>query len=313
VLGEHVHQRGSLVAPDRLRFDFSHSAPLTAEEVSTIEELVNREIARAIPVDRSERPYAQAIASGAMALFGEKYGDVVRVITVPGFSAELCGGTHVRNTSEILQLQIVSETGVGGGTRRVEAVTGRGAYGRTRAHSAAVAAIARTLRAPADPGAVVSRVEQLVSERRDLDKRLRDALRGGGAQSGGQVHELVSSALSVDGTRVVSARVDAPDLAALQTLGDALRERLGSGIGALAASFEDGKHTLLIVATDDLRERGVRADVIVREIAAAAGGRGGGKPHMAQAGFPDAARVATALDSVVPTVRRLLSPGPSRA
>ena len=112
VLGEHVHQRGSLVAPDRLRFDFSHSAPLTADEVSAIEELVNREIARAIPVDRSERPYAEAIASGAMALFGEKYGDVVRVITVPGFSAELCGGTHVRNTSEILQFQIVSETGV---------------------------------------------------------------------------------------------------------------------------------------------------------------------------------------------------------
>ncbi len=311
VLGEHVHQRGSLVAPDRLRFDFSHSAPLTADEVSAIEELVNREIARAIPVDRSERPYAEAIASGAMALFGEKYGDVVRVITVPGFSAELCGGTHVRNTSEILQFRIVSETGVGGGTRRVEAVTGRGAYARTRAYEGAVAAIARTLRAPSDPAGVAARVEQLVNERRELDKRLKDALRGGGAQGGGQVHDLVSGAMAVDGTRVVAARVDAPDLASLQTLGDALRERLGSGIGALAASFEDGKHTLLIVATDDLRERGVRADVIVREVAAAAGGRGGGKPHMAQAGFPDADRVATALGSVLPTVRRLLSPGAS--
>jgi alanyl-tRNA synthetase len=158
---------------------------------------------------------------------------------------------------------------------------------------------------------VAARVEQLVNERRELDKRLKDALRGGGAQGGGQVHDLVSAAMSVDGTRVVSARVDAPDLAALQTLGDALRERLGSGIGALAASFEDGKHTLLVVATDDLRDRGVRADIIVREVAAAAGGRGGGKPHMAQAGFPDAVRVTTALDSVLPTVRRLLSPGAS--
>ena len=263
---------------------------------------------RGRPRRPTERPYAEARAAGAMALFGEKYGDVVRVVTVPGFSAELCGGTHVRNTSDILQFQIVSETGVGGGTRRIEAVTGRGAYARTRAYEAAVAAIARTLRAPSEPAGVAARVEQLVNERRELDKRLKDALRGGGAQGGGQVHDLMSGAMSVNGARVVSARVDAADLAALQTLGDALRERLGSGIGALAASFEDGKHTLLIVATDDLRERGVRADVIVREVAAAAGGRGGGKPHMAQAGFPDAARVATALDSVLPTVRRLLSP-----
>jgi len=306
VLGEHVHQRGSLVAPDRLRFDFSHAAPMTGGEISEVEELVNREIARAVPVDRKEQPYATAIASGAMALFGEKYGDVVRVITVPGFSAELCGGTHVRNTSEILQFKIVSETGVGGGARRIEAVTGRGAYARMREFETAVAEIARTLRAPGDPRALAARVEQLAVERRSLDKRLSEALRSGGAEGGSPVGDLVSRAQAVDGTRVVSARVDASDLKTLQALGDALRERLGSGIGVLAASFTDGKHTLLVVVTDDLRDRGVRADLIVRDLAAAAGGRGGGKPHMAQAGLPDAERVATALDAVLPIVRRLL-------
>jgi alanyl-tRNA synthetase len=306
VLGEHVHQRGSLVAPDRLRFDFSHAAPMTDDEISEAEELVNREIARAVPVDRSEQPYATAVASGAMALFGEKYGDVVRVITVPGFSAELCGGTHVRNTSEILQLKIVSETGVGGGTRRIEAVTGRGAYARMREYEQAVAGIARALRAPGGPQGLSARVEQLVAERRTLEKRVTEALRGGGAEAGSPVGDLLSAAQSVDGTRVVSARVDAADLKTLQALGDALRERLGSGIGVLAASLTDGKHTLLVVVTDDLRDRGVRADSIVRDLAAAAGGRGGGKPHMAQAGLPDAERVATALDAVMPTVRRML-------
>ncbi len=306
VLGEHVHQRGSLVAPDRLRFDFSHSAPVTPEELVEIEELVNREIARALPVGRTEQPYATAVASGAMALFGEKYGDIVRVVSIPGFSAELCGGTHVRNTSEILQFQVVSETGVGGGTRRIEAVTGRGAYARMHATASAVSTIARTLRSPVDPSGLAVRVEQLVAERRELERRLKDALRGEGAGGGGQIGDLVSQARAVDGARVVSARVDAADLATLQALGDALRERLGSGVGVLAASFADGKHTLLVVVTDDLRQRGVRADAIVRELAAAAGGRGGGKPHMAQAGIPDGAHIATALDAVLPTVRPLL-------
>ncbi len=316
VLGEHVHQRGSLVAPDRLRFDFSHPAPLTPSEVGAIEELVNREIARAVPVTWSEQPYAAAVASGAMALFGEKYGDVVRVVSVPEFSMELCGGTHVRNTSEILQLKVVTETGVGGGARRIEAVTGRGAYARTRAYEGAIDRIADALRAPADPMAVATRVEQLVSERRLLERRLTEVLRGGagggagGAATGGQVGALVEQAHALDGTRVVAARVEAPDLATLQALGDALRERLGSGVGVLAAALENGKSTLLVVVTDDLRSRGVRADAIVRDLAAAVGGRGGGKPHMAQAGLPDESRIAPALEAVIPTVRPLLDAPP---
>ena len=311
VLGEHVHQRGSLVAPDRLRFDFSHPSPLDATAVAAVEGLVNREIARAVPVTWVEKPYAAAVTDGAMALFGEKYGDIVRVVTVPGFSAELCGGTHVRNTSEILQFKIVSETGVGGGTRRIEGVTGRGAYARTRVYDGAIERIAASLRAPADPVAIAQRVEHLVAERRTLEKRVTEAARTGapGSATGDQAGDLVQRAQAVDGTRVVAERVHAADVKSLQALGDALRERLGSGIGVLAASFDDGKHTLLVVVTDDLRARDVRADAIVRELAAAAGGKGGGKPHMAQAGLPDASRIGAALDAVMPTVRRVLEPG----
>jgi alanyl-tRNA synthetase len=305
VLGEHVHQRGSLVAPDRLRFDFSHNAPMKPEQIEEVERLVNNEIWRALPVIREQRPLAEARAAGAMALFGEKYGDIVRVISIPGFSMELCGGTHLRNTSEVGLFKVVSETGVGSGTRRIEALTGPGAYARLREYERAVDRIAESLKAPAEPDGVVTRVEQALAERRVLERRLADALRGGGDELRG----LLAKAVAVDGARVVAARVDPPpeDLKALQSLGDALREQLHTGVGVLAASFPDGKNTLLVVVTDDLRERGLRADALIGELAAAAGGKGGGKPHMAQAGIPDAARIPAALDAVVPTVRARLS------
>jgi alanyl-tRNA synthetase len=297
-----VHQRGSLVAPDRLRFDFSHGAPMRPEQVAEVEEIVNREIWRALPVERAERPYREAVAAGAMALFGEKYGDVVRVISVPGFSMELCGGTHVRNTSEIALFKIVGETGVGGGTRRIEAVTGPVAYARTRRFENAVDRMAESLKAPADPDALVPRVEQLVAERRTLEKRLASGQAGAGEVSG-----LIARSVAVDGARVVAERVQSPDVRALQSLGDALREQLQTGIAVLAASFADGKNALLVVVTDDLRARGIRADMLIGPLAAAAGGRGGGKPHMAQAGIPDADRIPAALDAVVPAVRQALS------
>jgi alanyl-tRNA synthetase len=306
VLGEHVHQRGSLVAPDRLRFDFSHNAPMQPAQIEEVERLVNREVWRAIPVTREQRPLAEARAAGAMALFGEKYGDIVRVISVPGFSMELCGGTHLRNTSEVGLFTIVSETGVGSGTRRIEALTGGAAFAHLREYERAVEKIADALKAPAEPSGVVSRVEQALAERRTLERRLNDALRGGGSDG---VRGLLAQAVAVDGARVVAARVEPPpeDLKALQSLGDALREQLHTGVGVLAASFPDGKNTLLVVVTDDLRERGLRADLLIGELAAAAGGKGGGKPHMAQAGIPDAARIPAALEAVLPTVRARLT------
>ena len=302
VLGEHVHQAGSLVAPDRLRFDFAHHGPLSPQQLSDVEGLVNRDILEGIQVIFEEKPKAEAIAGGAMHLFGEKYGDVVRVVTVPGVSVELCGGTHVRNTAEIALFKIVSETGVAAGVRRIEAVTGRGALNLFREHERELKEIESLVRAPA--GQAVKRVHTLVDERRALEKRLDEAMKSGG---GGAIKALVDQGSMVDGVRVVAANVKASDLPALQAMGDALREQMESGVGVLAASFENGKNTMLTVVSDDLRDRGVRADTILRELAAAAGGKGGGKPHMAQAGIPDAGRMASVVAEAPAMIRKHLA------
>ncbi len=302
VLGDGVHQAGSLVAPDRLRFDFTHHGPVSAERLGEIESIVNREIARSIPVTTREMPYADARAAGAMALFGEKYGDVVRVVRVADFSMELCGGTHVRNTAEINLFKIVAETGVAAGVRRIDAVTGPGAYQLIRNEERALYRIAESLKAPVD--GIEKRVAALLDERRVLERRLEEAMRGGGDQ----LQALLGHAQTIEGngSKLVTGVVRAGDVKELQALGDAVREKLGSGVGVLAASFEDGKNTLLVVVTDDLRARGLRADALIKDIAAAAGGRGGGKPHMAQAGVPDAARFGEALARAPALVRDAL-------
>jgi alanyl-tRNA synthetase len=301
VLGEHVHQAGSLVAPDRLRFDFTHHGPLSPHQIIEVENLVNRGILEGVQLTFEQKPYAEAVAGGAMALFGEKYGDVVRVVTVPGLSVELCGGTHVRNTAEIALFKIVSETGVAAGVRRIEAVTGRGALDLLREREAELKEIEGLVRAPA--GGAVKRVHTLVEDRRVLEKRLEEAMRSGG---GGAIKSLVEQGSVVNGVRVVAANVNAPDLPSLQAMGDALRDQMGSGVGVLGASFENGKNTMLTVVTDDLRDRGIRADAILRELAAAAGGKGGGKPHMAQAGIPDAERMASVVAGAADMIRKYL-------
>jgi len=288
------------VAPDRLRFDFTHHGPLTAEQLARIEEWVNRGIWADVDLVFEQKPYREAVASGAMALFGEKYGDVVRVVSIPGWSMELCGGTHARNTGQIALFKIVSEGGVAAGVRRIEAYTGPRAYEYVREEEHRLARLGELVRAPGD--GVVKRVEALLEERRALQKRLGEALRGGGDQ----IQALLAGAERVNGARVVAGLVTASDVKELQALGDALRDRLGSGVGVLASSFEDGRSTLLAVVTDDLRERGVRADQLVRDIAAVAGGKGGGKAHMAQAGIPDASRVADAIASAGAIVRAAL-------
>jgi alanyl-tRNA synthetase len=301
VLGPHVHQAGSLVAPDRLRFDFSHHGPMTDTQVDEVEDTVNRGILAAVPLDISQRSYQEAVSAGAMALFGEKYGDVVRVVSIPGISAELCGGTHVRNTAEIGLFQIVSETGVAAGVRRIEAVTGPRAYAMVNERRRTLAGVAEMLRSA--PDSVLRRLQVVLDERRALEKKLDEALRGGGS---GGVQPLIDRAVRVDGIRVVAAAVPAMDMKSLQALGDALREKMDSGVAVLSASFGDGKNSLLAVVTDDLRERGLRADTIIRDVAAVAGGRGGGKPHMAQAGIPDAGRLPDALAAVAGIVQAQL-------
>jgi alanyl-tRNA synthetase len=301
VLGDHVHQAGSLVAPDRLRFDFTHHGPLTPHQVNEVENLVNRGILEGTQVVFEEKSYADAVAGGAMHLFTEKYGDVVRVVTIPGVSVELCGGTHVRNTAEIALFKIVSETGVAAGVRRIEAVTGRGALDVLREREAELKEIEGLVRSPA--GGAVKRVQALVEERHVLEKRLQEAMKSGG---GTAIKSLVDQASTVNGVKVAAATVSAPDLQSLQAMGDALREQIQTGVGVLAASFDNGKNSILAVVTDDLRNRGVSADTIVRELAAAAGGRGGGKPHMAQAGIPDAARMVSVVAEAPELIRKHL-------
>ncbi len=303
-LGDHVHQAGSLVAPDRLRFDFTHHGPLSSDDLEKIEDDVNRGILAAVPLNISQKAYADAVASGAMALFGEKYGDVVRVVSIPGISAELCGGTHVRNTAEITLFQIVSETGVAAGVRRIEAVTGPRAYAMVKERRHTLDEVAETLRTNAS--SVVRRAHSLIEERRTLEKKLDEAIRGGGSSG---IQQLIDRATQVNGVKVVSAAVPAVDMKSLQALGDTLREQLGSGVAVLSASFSDGKNSLLGVITDDLREKGLRADVIIRDVAAVAGGRGGGKAHMAQAGIPDAGRLPEALAAVQGVVQAHLVNG----
>jgi alanyl-tRNA synthetase len=267
-----------------------------------VENLVNRGILEGIQLNFEEKPYADAVAGGAMHLFNEKYGDVVRVVTIPGLSVELCGGTHVRNTAEIALFKIVSETGVAAGVRRIEAVTGRGALDLLRERESELKEIEGLVRAPA--GGAVKRVHALVDERRVLEKRLEEAMKSGG---GDAIKSLVDQGAVVNGVKVVAANVSAPDLPSLQAMGDALRAQMESGVGVLAASFDNGKNTMLAVVSDDLRGRGVRADMILRELAESAGGKGGGKPHMAQAGIPDAARMASAVAEAPEMIRKHLA------
>ena len=312
VLGEHVHQAGSMVSPDRLRFDFTHHGPLTHDQLVTIEAQVNAGVWTAAPVTTRESAYADAVAQGAMALFGEKYGDVVRVVEIPSLSVELCGGTHVRNTAEIGLIRIVSEGGVAAGVRRIEAVTGPRAFQFLADRERALVQVATRLKVPMAGTAtnieqIEKKLDALIDERKQLEKRLDEAMRGG-VSGGGVAQQLASQATEVSGMRFLSTRVDVVDVKALQALGDSLREALGSGVAVLGAVLADGKGALLVVSTDDARDRGLRADIVVREVAAMVGGRGGGKPHMAQAGV-EADKLDVAIAAASEIFARLASAG----
>ncbi len=300
-LGEHVHQMGSLVSPDRLRFDFSHSGPMTPEEVSQVEEIVNREIWHNHAVETHRMGYRDALDRGAMALFSEKYGDVVRVVEIPGFSMELCGGTHVRTTGQIGLFRVVSESGVAAGVRRIEAVTGPRAFERVRRDEATLREAARLLRTREDN--LIPRLKGLQDELREAQRALERARSLGSADVVGQ---LLATAQELDGVRVLAATVGVSDADEFRALGDRVREQIGSGIAVLAATLGE-RVSLLAVATDDVIQRGVRADQVLRDAVAPVGGRGGGKAHMAQGGMPDPARVQEALDRVVQSVRPLLA------
>jgi alanyl-tRNA synthetase len=300
VLGPHVVQRGSLVAPDRLRFDFSHPRPLTPAELRAVEERVNQAILDDIDLRIEEKPYPEALALGAMALFGEKYGDIVRVVTVPGVSTELCGGTHVRHTGDIGLFRIVSESGIAAGIRRIEGVSGSAAYRRAVAREALLEEAAAAVKAT--PDTLVRRLEQMLEENRELRRQLERAREAG---SGDVVNELIASAAAVNGAKVIARELEVADATELRTVGDRLLKQLDSGAAVLAGR-SPGRVALIAVVTDDLITRGVRADALVREIARRTGGSGGGRAHMAQGGVGDPSQVADALRGTAAVVAGLM-------
>jgi alanyl-tRNA synthetase len=281
VLGTHVAQAGSLVAPDRLRFDFHHFQPVKPEEVAAIERMVNDVVIRDLTVTTANLPYKEAIASGAMALFGEKYGDEVRVVSIEDFSKELCGGTHVVRTGEVGPFFIRQETAVAAGVRRVEALTGEGALDLARKTMDDWDRIAEMLRVA--PHEVEKRIRSLIENNEALERE-RKKSESKRAESGAS--EALASAVDAHGVRFVATTVEAPDINALRGYGDALRGKLGLGVALVCQSGVE-KPVCLIVSSDSaIKERGVRADELARRVAAELGYRGGGKPHMAQFGIP---------------------------
>jgi len=302
VLGTHVVQRGSLVAPDRLRFDFAHTAPMTREEIERVEAIVNRRIWEDHPVRISFTSHDEAVAGGAMALFGEKYGDRVRVVEIPEVSTELCGGTHVRRTGEIGLFGIVNESGVAAGVRRIEARTGPGAFERLRGFEERLEEVAAMLRST--PDNLVPRVRQLLEERDELEGLL-ETLRREGGTGEEVVAERVVSLPAGDDFKLRVARLRARDADDARAWGDAFLEAAGSGVAVLVAEMPGDKRSLFAFVSDDLISHGLRADEVVKEVAAVTDGKGGGRAHLAQAGVGDPTKIAEALEAAVPIVERL--------
>ncbi len=300
VLGSHVTQKGSLVEPERLRFDFSHNEPLTRAQIDEIERLVNEEIRANDLVETRVMPIAKAMESGAMALFGEKYGDDVRVVGMGGFSTELCGGTHVRRTGDIGFFKILAEGGVAAGVRRVEAVTGQGALDHVRDIEQKLARVADLVRGNRDD--VERKVEQLSGRLRQMEKEL-DVFRGRLAVSQGDA--LADSVREVKGIKVVATRMDGADSKALREAMDRLKDKLGSAAIVLASVQDGNKVTLISGVTKDLLGR-LHAGEIVNEVASRVGGKGGGRPDMAQAGGNNPAALDAALAQVHDWIARKL-------
>ncbi|MFN8590896.1 MAG: alanine--tRNA ligase [Thermomicrobiales bacterium] len=297
-LGAETRQAGSLVAPDRLRFDFTSLDAVSNEQVERITEIVNREILRNAAVTTDIKAYRDAVEGGAMALFGEKYGDTVRVVGIPDFSQELCGGTHVAMTGEIGPFLIVSEGSVAAGVRRIEAVTGDAAIERMLTQGRVLGESGRALRAtwPELP----AQIEALQERMRGLERE-NERLRGQLASA--RASDLIDRAIDVNGLRVLAVRADVDGKDALRQMGDRLRDRMGSGVVVLGAVIE-GRPSLLAMVTPDLVAQGVKAGDIVRETAAIVDGRGGGRAELAEAGGKDAAKLDDALAAVAGIVER---------
>jgi len=299
-LGDHVQQKGSLVAPDRLRFDFAHFEAVSSEQLQRIERRVNEQIRRNAMAETREMSYDEAVAEGAMALFGEKYGSSVRVLRIGDFSMELCGGTHVGRAGDIGLFKILAESGVAAGVRRIEAVTGEGALRLVEAQESAVREVAGLLRGTRDE--IAQKVRDALDRIRQLEKenrQLRDKL------ASGQGTDLAAGAVEVAGLQVVAMQVDGADANALRTAVDQLKDRLKQAVIVLASVTSEGKVVLVAGVTAGETNR-IKAGEIVGHVASQVGGRGGGRPDFAQAGGTEAAKLPEALGGVVAYVRQKL-------
>ena len=289
VLGSHVEQKGSLVTPDRLRFDFAHFSPMTQEEIEQVEKIVNDEIQAALPVVTKVMPIEEAKKTGAMALFGEKYGDTVRVVSMGDFSIELCGGTHVANTSNIMTFKILSEAGVAAGVRRIEALTGEGVFKYYKKLEQELNEAAQVVKAT--PATLTEKLNHLMTEIKDLTSE-NESLKSKLAKD--SLGDVASQVTEVQGIKFLATAVEDVDMNGLRDLGDQLKTQLGEGVVVLA-SAKDGKVNLIVMATDQAMKQGAHAGNLIKAIAPCVGGGGGGRPNMAQAGGKNPAGIQDAL------------------
>ena len=290
IVGEHVNQAGSSVNSERLRFDFSHFEPLTVEQIEKIEQQVNEAILKAITVDISEKTQNEAKEMGAMALFGEKYGDIVRVVNIKDCSVELCGGTHVNNVAEIGLFKIVSEAGVASGVRRIEAITGKLAYDKVNSVEKTLNKAASLLKSRNNE--VVEKIEALLTQVKTLEQQLALA---NSKMAQETASELLATAIDVNGVTIVNAEVEIEDMDGLRNLADLLRDKLTVGVIVLGAKIADDKVNFVVMATKDAVAKGIHAGNIIKETAKVAGGGGGGRPDMAQAGGKNPEKITEAL------------------
>lgn len=291
VLGSHVEQKGSLVTPDRLRFDFAHFSAMTPEELEKVENIVNTEIAKNVPVVTEVMNIEQAKATGAMALFGEKYEEDVRVVSMGDFSKELCGGTHVSNTGNITTFKIVSEAGVAAGVRRIEALTGDGVFCYYKEVEKELAEAAKA--AKSTPANLKEKIEHMQAEMKALQSEI-ESLKSKAAKDA--LGDVMNQVKEVNGVRLLATAVEDVDMNGLRDLGDQLKEKLGEGVVVIASSAS-GKVNLIAMATDEAMEKGAHAGNLIKGIAALVGGGGGGRPNMAQAGGKNPAGAKDAVEA----------------
>ena len=301
VLGSHVEQAGSYVDSERLRFDFSHSAPMTSEEIARTEKIVNSKITAALPVVTRVMSLEEAKKTGAMALFGEKYGESVRVVSMGDFSMELCGGTHVGNTAQIAVFKIVSESGVAAGVRRIEALTGSGVIAYYKQMEEKLLSAAKAVKTT--PDTLVEKCEHLMAELKSLQSE-NEALKAKAAKEA--LGDVMNHVVEVKGVKLLASSVDNVDMNGLRDLGDSLKEKLGEGVVVLL-SAKDGKVSMVAMATDGAIAKGAHAGNLIKGIAALVGGGGGGRPNMAQAGGKNPAGIPAAIAETEKVLAGMLS------